>query len=147
MEIFNFWKKMQIQDITQLTSEVFIRYYMQLLTWSSAFKDKFPDKGAGTTKWALFDPASNSVGPEQTSFTDHDMFCPSISMLGDGSIVVGGGNNAEATSIYVDGTGFEKAAQMNIPRGYSSSVTLSDGKVRAAVCAVLRCFVCVCVFL
>ena len=89
----------------------------------------FGNNGLGTTKWAVFDPSSDSVGPEQTSFTDHDMFCPSISMLSDGSFVVGGGNNAEATSIYTEADGWQKAAQMNIPRGYSSSVTLSNGQV------------------
>lgn len=103
---------------------------MQVLSWSGFFADQFGINGLGSTKWVIFDPATDSVGPEMTSETDHDMFCPSISMLADGKIVVGGGNNAEATSIYTDGVGWEKTDQMNTPRGYSSAVTLSNGQVR-----------------
>lgn len=113
---------------------------MQVLSWSGALIDQFGINGLGTTKWSLFDPASDTVSGEMTSFTDHDMFCPSISMLPDGKILVGGGNNAEAASIYTDGVGWEATSQMNIPRGYSSAVTLSNGQVcvlRQSACCVV----------
>ena len=101
-----------------------------MLSWSGFFADQFGINGLGSTKWIIFDPETDSPSGEMTSMTEHDMFCPSISMLPDGRIVVGGGNNAEATSIYTDGVGWEATSQMNIPRGYSSAVTLSNGQVR-----------------
>ena len=103
---------------------------MQVLSWSGFFADQFGINGLGSTKWVIFDPATDTATGEMTSMTDHDMFCPSISMLPDGRIVVGGGNNAEATSIYTDDVGWEATSQMNIPRGYSSAITLSNGQVR-----------------
>jgi galactose oxidase len=104
---------------------------MQVLVWSSALTDMFGINGLGSTKWTLFDPTSDTFGSEMTAFTEHDMFCPAISMLADGRIHVAGGNNAEATSIYSDVSGeWVATSKMNIPRGYSSSVLLSNGQVR-----------------
>ena len=57
-------------------------------------------------------------------------FCPGITMLGSGAIVVTGGSNAEKTSIYEPGTGWLPAPDMKIPRGYQSSALTSDGLVR-----------------
>lgn len=58
------------------------------------------------------------------------MFCPGISSLADGRIVITGGENAEAVSIYDPKTNaFARASDMRIARGYQTSVTLSDGRI------------------
>jgi galactose oxidase len=62
--------------------------------------------------------------------TNHNMFCPGISMLGSGAIVVTGGSTAEKTSIYTPGQGWLAGPDLNIPRGYQGQTTLSNGKVR-----------------
>lgn len=53
-----------------------------------------------------------------------------MSSLQDGRLVISGGANAEAVSLYnpVDNT-FTRAANMTIGRGYQTSTTLSDGRV------------------
>jgi galactose oxidase len=64
------------------------------------------------------------------------MFCPGISMQGNGDIVVTGGDNAEKTSIFrVSQNAWFPGPNMNIPRGYQSSVTLSTGEVRGLIMA------------
>lgn len=46
------------------------------------------------------------------------MFCPGISSLADGRIVINGGSDAEAVSIYDPATNqFTRAADMQIARG------------------------------
>lgn len=58
------------------------------------------------------------------------MFCPGISALEDGRIIITGGSNAEVSSIYDPASNsFSRAADMKIPRGYQTSATLSDGRV------------------
>ena len=58
------------------------------------------------------------------------MFCPGISIDATGRPVVTGGNNAEKTSIYdVNADAWIAAANMQIPRGYQSQATLSDGRI------------------
>lgn len=49
----------------------------------------------------------------------------------NGDIVVTGGQSAAATSVYSVGSSeWLKGPDMNIARGYQSSATLSDGRVR-----------------
>lgn len=62
--------------------------------------------------------------------TKHDMFCPGLSTLQDGRVIVSGGADANAVSIYDPATNnFTRAANMTTARGYQSSTTLSDGRV------------------
>lgn len=58
------------------------------------------------------------------------MFCPGISSLQDGRIIITGGSDAEITSLYnpADNT-FTKGPDMKVARGYQTSATLSDGRV------------------
>lgn len=92
---------------------------------------------------ATLDPETLVSSSAAISNTNHDMFCPGISMLGNGNIVVTGGNVAEKTSIYnVLTNAWEPGPNMNIARGYQSSVTLSTGEVRQALS--LACFVGTC---
>lgn len=58
------------------------------------------------------------------------MFCPAISSLQDGRILIQGGSDAAVTSFYDPKTnGFTRGPDMKMARGYQSSVTLSDNRV------------------
>jgi galactose oxidase len=58
------------------------------------------------------------------------MFCPAISSLQDGRILVQGGSDAAATSFYDPKTNeFTRGPDMKTARGYQTSVTLSDNRV------------------
>jgi galactose oxidase len=92
-------------------------------------RDRFAVSRDAQTQTATFDVASGDVSQLLVDNTNHDMFCPGISATGAGSIVVTGGDNAEKTSIYVPGEGWVPGPDMNIPRGYQASCTLSDGRV------------------
>jgi hypothetical protein len=104
----------------------------QVLTWSSFSPVHFAgNTGAGKTQTATYDPVSGTVSAATITVTNHDMFCPGISMLGSGDIVVTGGSNAEKTSIYNVTTDlWEPGPDMIKPRGYQSSALLSTGEVR-----------------
>jgi galactose oxidase len=102
----------------------------RVLTWSSYTPTAYG--GSGRTYTATFDPATNVVTQRTVTETGHDMFCPGISMLGDGRIVVTGGDDSAKTSIYQPSSDtWATGPLMNIPRGYQASVTLSDGRVFA----------------
>ena len=52
-------------------------------------------------------------------------------MLFNGDLVISGGNDEEKTSIYrLDSGTWEIGPEMQEPRGYQASVTLSTGQVR-----------------
>lgn len=71
----------------------------KVLMWS-AF-DRYEFGGArGYTQTSLFNPATNSSTLRQVSNTGHDMFCPGITNLPDGRILINGGDNASETTIY-----------------------------------------------
>ncbi|KAL8668733.1 MAG: hypothetical protein Q9168_006651 [Polycauliona sp. 1 TL-2023] len=84
--------------------------------------------GSGKTETAIFDPASGTVSRMLVTNTQHDMFCPGLSLDNSGRPFVTGGNDAAKTSIY-DGTTWIAGPNMNIQRGYQSSATLSDGRI------------------
>ena len=53
------------------------------------------------------------------------MFCPGMSNLADGRLLITGGSNAEVTSFYDPATNaFTKGPNMITPRGYQTSATL-----------------------
>ncbi|KAH8670939.1 hypothetical protein BX600DRAFT_495740 [Xylariales sp. PMI_506] len=97
--------------------------------WSAYRPDLFTS-GTGMTETALWTPNTQTVTERTITNTDHDMFCPGISTTADGLVVVTGGNDAYKTSIYEPSNGsWVAGAQMNIPRGYQSQTTLSDGRI------------------
>ncbi|KAF2418926.1 galactose oxidase [Tothia fuscella] len=99
-----------------------------ILAWSSYDPAAFG--GTGQTVTALYDPASASVSKELVTNTNHDMFCPGISMDFNGRIVVTGGDDAAKTSIYTPTSAtFSSGSDMNVARGYQSSATLSNGRI------------------
>ncbi|KAH8592804.1 kelch domain-containing protein [Bisporella sp. PMI_857] len=85
---------------------------------------------AGYTQFADYNFKTGTASQRQVSNTNHDMFCPGISSLVDGRIVITGGSDAEKTSIYDPVTNsFTRGPNMKIARGYQTSATLSDGQV------------------
>ncbi|KAM3423292.1 hypothetical protein BST61_g731 [Cercospora zeina] len=81
----------------------------RLLFFSSNGLDTFGGSG-GFTQFADFNYKTGAVSQREVTNTQHDMFCPGISALADGRVMITGGSDAEA-------------------RGYQSSATLSDGRV------------------
>lgn len=102
----------------------------QVLVWSSYTYDNFQGSPNDRVFTALWDPATNIVTPKLVDSTDHDMFCPGISIDGTGQLVVTGGNSASKTTLYdFRSQTWIPSADMNVARGYQSSATLSDGRV------------------
>ena len=86
--------------------------------------------GGGTTSTLVFNPYTQTGSKIQVSNTNHEMFCPGTTMLANGDLLVNGGSNAEATSIYDSVQNVWRRGQnMNLPRGYNASVTLENGNV------------------
>ncbi|KXJ88743.1 hypothetical protein Micbo1qcDRAFT_150644 [Microdochium bolleyi] len=84
----------------------------------------------GMTQFVDYDFTTGVTSKRTVSNTGHDMFCPGMSTLADGRMVITGGANAEKTSVYNPlNNGFSPAANMNIARGYQTSCTLADGRV------------------
>ncbi len=101
----------------------------KILTWSAFAPDAFSG-GRGRTVTATYDPATGVVTQRTVTETGHDMFCPGISALPDGRIVVTGGNDSAKTSIYDPATdAWTTGPAMKTARGYQASTTLSDGRV------------------
>ena len=102
----------------------------KVLAWSSYAAGTFSGGSGGVTLTATYDPSSQTVTQRTVTNTQHDMFCPGISMDANGRTVVTGGNNAEKTSIYdFTSDGWIPGGNMVTPRGYQSSATLSNGNI------------------
>ncbi|KAI9167891.1 Galactose oxidase [Paramyrothecium foliicola] len=101
----------------------------RLLFFSSWGKDAFGG-ASGRTQFAGLDLNTGKVFAREVADTHHDMFCPGISQLEDGRIIITGGSDAEAVTFYDPATNsFKRGPDMKMPRGYQTSATLSDGKV------------------
>jgi galactose oxidase len=84
----------------------------------------------GITQFAEFDYRNGAMSARQVAETQHDMFCPGMSSLADGRLIITGGSNAEKTTIYNPNTNtFTSGSNMQVARGYQSSTILSNGKV------------------
>ncbi|KAL8961406.1 MAG: hypothetical protein Q9193_002036 [Seirophora villosa] len=103
----------------------------KVLLWSSYRAYDFGGGGgSGTTETAIYDPATGTVSRRVVTNTQHDMFCPGISLDVQGRVFVTGGNDAPKTSIYDSNANTWIAApNMKIARGYQSSTTLSNGDI------------------
>ena len=101
----------------------------KVLLWSSWKPLDFGGGGgSGKTETAIYDPATGTVSRRTVTETQHDMFCPGLSLDASGRPFVTGGNDAAKLSIY-DGTNWIAGPNMKIQRGYQSSATLSDGRI------------------
>ena len=99
----------------------------KVLTWSARAPDAYGAPG-GKTFTATYDPATGTVSQDIVSNTKHDMFCPGVSLSTSGSIVVSGGQDAAQVSVYSRGA-WSATPRLNVPRGYNSQVTLSNGMI------------------
>lgn len=98
-----------------------------ILAWSS-YKPKAYG-GTGMTVTATYYPSNASVTEAIITNTDHDMFCPGLSMDFQGRVFVTGGDDASKTSIHEPGPNdWIVGAEMNIARGYQATTTLTDGR-------------------
>ncbi|KAI4190030.1 MAG: hypothetical protein L6R41_001049 [Letrouitia leprolyta] len=101
----------------------------KVLMWSSYKPTDFGGgAGSGTTYTAIYDPAAGTVTQRIVTNTQHDMFCPGLSLDANGRPFVTGGNDAAELSIY-DGTNWIAGPNMVKARGYQASATLSNGNV------------------
>ena len=101
----------------------------KMLLWSAYARDNFGGSN-GYTQTAIYDPVSGESTQRTVSNTQHDMFCPGISMDFNGRIIISGGSNAAKTSIYDPSSdSWIAAPNMQIARGYQSTTTCSDGRV------------------
>ncbi|KAJ5684890.1 Galactose oxidase/kelch beta-propeller [Penicillium maclennaniae] len=101
-----------------------------IVLWSSWTSDQFHSTPGGKTAMTRWNPLNNTVSKRIVTNTQHDMFCPGISIDGTGMMVVTGGNDASETSLYNSTADvWVKGPPMNIRRGYQASTTMSDGRV------------------
>ncbi|EON68702.1 hypothetical protein W97_07960 [Coniosporium apollinis CBS 100218] len=107
----------------------------RVVTFSSYAHEMFRplDPRLGNTMTRTWDPATRLVSQRTVQETGHDMFCPGMSLNATGYMHVTGGNSAKRTSIYgINAQGaavWTPSAEMNVPRGYQSSVTCADGRI------------------
>lgn len=98
-----------------------------VIMWSAWADDQYFASPGGKTLTTTMD-RGGCITQTKVYQTKHDMFCPGISMDGDGNLVVSGGADAGQTSVY-NGTAWEGGPRMDIDRGYHASTTLSDGRI------------------
>lgn len=105
----------------------------KVLVWSGGAVDHFVGGDPGQTWYAVFDPTTDSVGPLQTINLFHDMFCPGISLLANGDVIViagtAGGDGGRSTSTW-SGSSWVEGPKLSIARGYNSAVLVANGDVR-----------------
>ncbi|KAM0487463.1 hypothetical protein ACHAP7_001977 [Fusarium lateritium] len=102
----------------------------KVLVWSSWARDTMDGGPGGLTLTSTWDSATGLVSEREVTETNHDMFCPGISLDGNGQLVVTGGNNAERTSLFDPvKQSWVPGPDMKVARGYHSSATTSTGKV------------------
>ncbi|KAJ5938689.1 hypothetical protein N7466_001823 [Penicillium verhagenii] len=102
----------------------------EIILWSAWADDQFFASPGGKTLTTTWSPKAKSIKQTVVANTQHDMFCPGMSMDFDGNIVVSGGGDAGRTSIF-NGSGWESGPDMRMPRGYHATTTLSDGRIFA----------------
>ncbi|WP_211883274.1 discoidin domain-containing protein, partial [Pseudarthrobacter albicanus] len=90
----------------------------KLLAWS-AYSPTAYGGNRGYTQTSILDLTTGKVSLAQVANTGHDMFCPGVSMLPDGRILVSGGSSSSKTSLYNPATNaWSPGPDMKIARGY-----------------------------
>ena len=102
----------------------------KLLTFSAVDNMAFDTTPDTITKVAVLDLKTGQVTEPADINTHHQMFCEGIAMLGDGRVLINGGSNDSATTIYDPASNtWSVGPLMNIPRAYNADTTLSTGQV------------------
>jgi galactose oxidase len=102
----------------------------KLLTFSSADTMDFTKTPDTITNVAVLDLKTDKVSEPLDVDTHHQMFCTGLALLADGRVLINGGSNDLATTIYNPATNkWTIGPLMNIPRAYNGDTTLSNGKV------------------
>jgi hypothetical protein len=97
--------------------------------WSADEDLNFTDDSSPYTQTAILNLSTGAVTAATVSNTAHNMFCPGVSILANGDVIVTGGISDTLTSIFDPSTGtWEAGPPMNIGRGYQGQTTLSDGQ-------------------
>ncbi|KQT69885.1 MULTISPECIES: ricin-type beta-trefoil lectin domain protein [unclassified Aureimonas] len=100
----------------------------KLLLWSADTRTSFAD-GNTITYTTTFDPATNTASEKLVATVGHDMFCPGISTLADGRLLIAGGQTGNRSTIYDPANDTWKAGPaLNVSRGYNGMTTLSTGE-------------------
>ncbi|KAM0743192.1 hypothetical protein ACQRIT_003369 [Beauveria bassiana] len=102
----------------------------KITIWSAYAYNNYLGSSWDRVFTSIWDPSTNDVEPKIVDDTDHDMFCPGISIDGKGQVIVTGGNSKLKTTIYdFPSQRWNPGPDMHVPRGYQSSATCSDGRV------------------
>jgi galactose oxidase len=101
-----------------------------VVLWAADRGDTFGSEpgNPGRTLTAFYNLATNEVSSYNMTVTNHNMFCPGISLNSVGTLVVTVGSSSEHTSFYssLHGGSWIEGPKMVIGRGYHSQATLSD---------------------
>lgn len=102
----------------------------KLLTFSAFGSMAFSKQPDTITKVAVLDLKTGEVTEPSDINAHHQMFCVGLALLADGRVLVNGGSNDRATTIYNPATNTWTAGPlMNIPRAYNADTLLSTGQV------------------
>ena len=102
----------------------------KLLTFSAVDTMDFTSAPHTMTNVAVLDLKTGKVTEPIDVNTHHQMFCEGLAVLADGRVLINGGSNDRATTIYNPATNtWTIGPLMNIPRAYNADTTLSNGKV------------------
>jgi galactose oxidase len=102
----------------------------KLLTFSAVDNMAFNTTPDTITKVAILDLNTGKVTEPANINTHHQMFCEGLALLADGRVLINGGSNDRATTIYNPATNtWTVGPLMNIPRAYNADTLLSTGQV------------------
>jgi galactose oxidase len=102
----------------------------KLLTFSAVDNMAFNTIPDTITKVAILDLNTGTVTEPANINTHHQMFCEGLALLADGRVLINGGSNDRATTIYNPTTNtWTVGPLMNIPRAYNADTLLSTGQV------------------
>ena len=102
----------------------------KLLTFSAADTMAYTMVPNTITNVAVLDLKTGKVSEPIDVNTHHQMFCTGLALLADGRVLINGGSNDRATTIYNPATNkWTIGPLMNIPRAYNADTTLSTGQV------------------